>query len=124
MSNSFLSKILQVAKKEFFFWFISKNIVSKSKLSTLIAEEIRKLEISLHNKVITRWNSILFMVRSVLKLTEKDFKLIRNSMSNKKTKQKVVIAKFSLSDVQREQLNELKSVLEMFEFVTDELQCQ
>lgn len=103
---------------------ISKNIVSKSKVSTLIAEEIRKLEISLHKNVITRWNSILFMIRSVLKLTDKDFKTIRNAMRNKTTKQKEIKANFNLSDLQREQLIELQTVLEMFEFVTDELQCK
>ena len=46
---------------------ISKDIVSKSKCSLLIAEEVRKIDKVLKNYVITRWNSILFMIRSVFK---------------------------------------------------------
>jgi hypothetical protein len=38
----------------------------------LKAEEVRKIDkFILKNYVITRWNSILFMIRSVLKLTPK-----------------------------------------------------
>ncbi|RNA28341.1 zinc finger BED domain-containing 4-like, partial [Brachionus plicatilis] len=101
---------------------ISRDIVSKSKVSTLIAEEVRKLELSLHKSVITRWNSILFMILSVLKLTEKDFKTIRGAMRNKTAKQKEIKRKFCLSDLERDMLEELKTVLELFEFVTNELQ--
>ena len=49
----------------------SKDIVSKSKCTLLIAEEVMK------NYVITRWNSVLFMIRYVLKLTPEDFKNLK-----------------------------------------------
>jgi hypothetical protein len=46
---------------------VSKKIVNKSKSSSIIAAELRKFDKKLNKKNITRWNSILFMVRSVLK---------------------------------------------------------
>ncbi len=63
---------------------VSKNIVSKSKVVAVIAEEIRALSKSLYKSVVTRWNSILFMIRSVLKLTDKDFISIKTQLKNKK----------------------------------------
>ena len=104
---------------------VSKNIVSKSKVVAIIAEEIRALSKSLYKSVVTRWNSILFMLRSVLKLTDKDFISIKNQLKNKKKltkKQKETLANFDLSSLERAMLEELKVVLEMFEFVTNELQ--
>jgi len=91
---------------------ISRDIVTKSKVSTLIAEEIRSLELSLQKSVITRWNSILFMIRSVLKLSDKDFKAIRSVMRTKTAKQKEIKSKFCLSEIERDMLEELKTVLE------------
>ena len=70
----------------------------------------------------TRWNSILFMIRSVLKLKSEDFKRIRDEMVAVNANQKDVREKFALNDHEREMLTELKIVLEWFEFVTDELQ--
>ena len=49
----------------------------------MIAEEIRAIDKVMKNYVITRWNSILFMVRSVLKLTKEDFKNLRKKMNEK-----------------------------------------
>ena len=40
---------------------VSKDIVSKTKISNIIAEEIRNLEKVLLTYVITRWNSILYL---------------------------------------------------------------
>ena len=45
---------------------ISKDIVSKPKVSLLIAEQLRNLEKTLKTYVITRWNSILFMIKKKL----------------------------------------------------------
>ena len=101
---------------------VSNNIVSKSKMSHVIAEELRKLQKKLCTKNVTRWNSILFMIRSVLKLKPEDFKKIRDEMSANNATQKEIREKFSLNEQERELLNELKTVLEWFEFVTDELQ--
>ena len=42
---------------------ISKDIVSKPKVSLLIAEQLRNLEKTLKTYVITRWNPILFMIK-------------------------------------------------------------
>ena len=101
---------------------ISKDIVCKSKASLSIAEELRKLNRKLNKKNVTRWNSILFMIRSVLKLSPEDMKTIRNQLPIKTQEQKEIKRKFDISTVEREMLEELKDVLEKFEFVTDELQ--
>jgi len=101
---------------------VSSNIVSKSKQSSIIAAELRKLNKKLNKKNITRWNSILFMVRSVLKISTEQLNSIRNSMPSRNKKELEAKNKFKLSDKEREMLEELKDVLEMFEFVTDEFQ--
>jgi hypothetical protein len=44
---------------------LAKNIVNKSKFSTCIAEELRKFGVKFQKKNVTRWNSILFMIRFV-----------------------------------------------------------
>jgi hypothetical protein len=55
-------------------------------------------------------NSILFMIRSVLKLKSEDFKRIRDGVALYAT-QKEVREKFSINNYEREMLNELKIVL-------------
>lgn len=102
---------------------VSSDIVSRSKVSHLIAEEVRRLDKSLYKAVVTRWNSILFMIRSVLKLTATDFASIRKEMSTKTARQKEIKKNFNLTSIERDMLLELKIVLEMFEFATNELQC-
>ncbi len=57
---------------------VSTNIVSKSKQSSIIGTELRKLNKKLNKKNITRWNSILFMVRCVLKISTEQLNSIRN----------------------------------------------
>jgi hypothetical protein len=101
---------------------VGKDIVNKTKVSTLIAEELRQFNKKLNKKNATRWNSILFMIRSVLKLSPDEFKAIRLKMSTKTAEQRETKKKFDLSKEDREMLEELKVVLEMFEFVTDEFQ--
>ena len=59
---------------------VSKKVVSKSKFSHLIAEELANLKLKFNKKNSTRWNSILFMVRSVLKVTREQFQDIQNKM--------------------------------------------
>jgi hypothetical protein len=88
----------------------------------VIAEELRNLNIKLKTKNVTRWNSILFMVRSVLKLSPQDLKQIRDQLPNKTSDEKERRKKFDISEIEREKLMELKDLLQMFEFVTDELQ--
>lgn len=70
----------------------------------------------------TRWNSILFMVRSVLKLTPTEYKTIRDQLPKTTTKQKRVAKNFDINATERERLEELVAVLDPFEFVTDEFQ--
>jgi hypothetical protein len=101
---------------------VSENIVTKSKQSLVIAEELRKLNIKLNKKNVTRWNSILFMIRSALKLSPDDFKKIRNEMPTRNAKEREVRDKFHLKSNERAMLEELKEILEAFEFITDELQ--
>ena len=100
---------------------VSKDIVSKSKFSTIIAEELRTFNKKLSKKNITRWNSILFMIRSVLKLTPVEFASIKSKLPTTTKAQKETKKNFSLN-IEREMLKELRKVLEMFEFVTDEIQ--
>ena len=89
---------------------VSHDIVSKTKCSNLIAEEIRKIEKVLKTYVITRWNSILFMIRSVLKLTPEDFKRLRSKMNQNTVKQKEAKEKFNLSHTERAMLIELEKL--------------
>jgi hypothetical protein len=101
---------------------VSENIVTKSKQSLVIAEELRKLNIKLNKKNVTRWNSILFMIRSALKLSPDDFKKIKNEMPTRNAKEREVRDKFHLKSNERAMLEELKEILEAFEFITNELQ--
>ena len=101
---------------------ISKNIVTKSKCCTAIAEELQAFNKKLCTRNITRWNSTLFMVRSVLKLTPSEMVVIRNKLPKKTAKQKETRNNFFIDDTERKMLEELKQLLEMFEWVTDELQ--
>jgi hypothetical protein len=87
---------------------VSTNIVTKSQLSHVIAEELRNLNIKLNTKNVTRWNSILFMVRSVLKLSPQDLKQIRDQLPNKTSDEKEKRKKFDISEIEREMLMELK----------------
>jgi hypothetical protein len=76
----------------------------------------------MNKKNLTRWNSTLFMLRSVLNLSPEDMKTIRNNMPSKTADQKAIKRNFDITTVEREMLSDLKQLLEMFEFVTDELQ--
>lgn len=101
---------------------ISKNIVSRSKFSALIAEELREFNKKFAKRVVTRWNSILMMARSVLSVTPDQFKKIREKMPTYSQKQKDAKKSFELSLKEREILKELVQILEWFENVTDEFQ--
>ncbi len=101
---------------------VSKDIVSKTKISNIIAEEIRNLEKILLTYVITRWNSILFMIRSVLRLTDEDFRSVRDKMPRKTKKQRKTRKNFELKSKERAMLEELAQILEHFEWLTDNLQ--
>jgi hypothetical protein len=80
------------------------------------------MNLKLNKKNVTRWNSILFIVRSVLKLSPNDFKTIRIEMIVE-TKEKVEVRrKGDLSSKEKQMLEEIKNILEAFEFCTDELQ--
>ena len=59
---------------------ISKNIVTKSKCCTAIAEGLRVLNKKLCKKNITRWNSTFFMINSVLKMSVVDFQTIKSQL--------------------------------------------
>ena len=73
--------------------------------------------------MITRWNSILIMIRSVLNLSVTEIASIKTSMPVAIKQQREVKKKFSLSSEEREMLEELKEILEWFEFVKDEFQA-
>ena len=56
---------------------LSKNIVSRSKFSALIAEELRNFWKKFSKRVVTRWNSILFTARSLVKVTPIEYAAIK-----------------------------------------------
>jgi hypothetical protein len=64
---------------------LSKNIVSRSKFSALIAEELRTFGKKFSKRVMTRWNSVLFTARSLIGVSQSEFTKIRNALP-KKTK--------------------------------------
>lgn len=91
-------------------------------MSINIAEEIYKLEKRLQKSVVTRWNSILTMIRSVLALSPVEFELIKMSMPSSTKQQRETKKQFDLNQEEREMLEELMDVLTLFEFASDELQ--
>ena len=97
-------------------------IVSKSKQSSIIAELLRDLDKFLHKNVLTRWNSILFLIRSILKISPTEFTQIRNNLPTSTKKQKETKRMFKLDQNEREMLAELRDLLVSFEFVTNEFQ--
>ncbi len=101
---------------------LSKNIVSKSKFSALIAEELRNFGKKFAKRAVTRWNSILFTARSLIGVTSEQYKKIRDKMPTLSKKQKAAKSAFVLTAIEREMLEELVFVLEWFEWVTDEFQ--
>jgi hypothetical protein len=101
---------------------VSRNIVSKSKFSALIAEELRNFDLKFAKKVVTRWNSILFMCRSVLKVSDVQLAKIRKKMADNTQSEKTTKANFSISGIEREMIKELVTILQWFEFATDEFQ--
>ncbi len=101
---------------------VSRDIGNRAKRSQIIAECLREFNKKMLNKNVTRWNSILFMISSVLKITPYEFHAIREAMPTTNTKQKAIQKKFNLNAVEREMLMELKEVLEYFEWATNEFQ--
>jgi hypothetical protein len=62
------------------------------------------------------------MIRSVLRISDEDFKKIRKSMPTKTKKQLEVKSKFNINPKERAMLEELADVLTHFEWLTDNLQ--
>lgn len=99
-----------------------KSIVKKGRCSTIIANELRQLNLNLKKCNITRWNSTLFMLRSVIKLKSEHVKQIAENYSSNKNKVLEIKNLFTLSLIEKETINELVHILEIFEWVTNELQ--
>lgn len=98
------------------------KVVTIAKRSTIVAEELRELNKRITKMVVTRWNSALFMLRSDKRLSKEEFKQIQSVMPTSKKKQKEAKKAFNISDTERDMINELVTVLELFEFATDEMQ--
>jgi hypothetical protein len=101
---------------------VSRDIVSNSKMSGALAEELREFDMQMAKKNITRWNSILFMIRSVLRFSPTQFNEIREKLPTKTKKQRQVKNKFELKALEGASLKQIRVVLEPFEYVTDQLQ--
>ena len=72
--------------------------------------------------MVTRWNSILFMIRSVLNITPQEWADVRDKMKTTTFKQIIQKRKFEITELDRSMLSELESLLTMFELITDEFQ--
>ena len=103
---------------------VSRKIVSKSKMSHLVAEELSKIKVKFNKKNETRWNSILFMIDSVLKVTPIQLKDIQDKMLDKTREQRRVKKFFYIKQNEREMLKELQELLQMFKLVSDDLQSK
>ena len=60
----------------------------------------------------------------MLKLTESDFKSIRNTMNTNTEKQRQIKKNFRLSEIERVMLIELENLLSVFEWMSNEFQCK
>jgi len=98
------------------------TMVGKSKKNSTVAEQLRALEKHLCKNNLTRWNSILFLVRSILKINAIELQQIRNNLPTKTKQQRATKELFRLTQIDREMLSELRDLLVCFEFVTNELQ--
>ena len=103
--------------ENFYFYFAIDVVIRNSynSKSTAVQEELRNYRISLLKRNDTRWNSILFMIRSVLKLSPDEIKSLVGLLPKTKERPKI-------SAYEREQLVELKDVLELFEQFTNNMQ--
>ena len=91
-------------------------------MSHLVAEELSKIKVKFNKKNETRWNSILFMIDSVLKVTPIQMKDIQDKMLDKTREQRRVKKFFYIKQNEREMLKELQELLQMFKLVSDDLQ--
>jgi Tfp pilus assembly PilM family ATPase len=80
------------------------------------------MKLKFSKKNATRWNSVLFMVRSVLKATPQQLQYIQSQMPSNSQKAKQARREFQISSTERVMLLELKELLELFEIATNELQ--
>ena len=62
------------------------------------------------------------MIRSVLRLTDADFRKVKEKMPHKTRKQRRARRRFKLKPIERAMLIELSVILEHFEWLTDNLQ--
>ena len=94
------------------------NELVKKCVKKVVAEELRKFQKKVLKNCVTRWNSILFMVRSINNISEVEYAKLVSLLNEKKYNR----ADFKLSKLERIYLAELQKILESFEFVTDEFQ--
>jgi hypothetical protein len=73
---------------------ISEDKVTKSKSSLIIAGELRKLNVKLNKINESRCISLLFMIRSALKLSPDEYEKIRAEMPTKKLEKKLCVNLF------------------------------
>lgn len=93
------------------------KIVGKCRHSITVQEELRNLQVKLLKNNKTRWNSTLFMIRSILRLSSDELKKVVSLFQDKKLRDQ-----YRITATEREMLEELKEVLSYFEEFTNELQ--
>lgn len=94
------------------------SIVGRARKSIAVAEQLSKFGKTLQKNVATRWNSILFVARSINNLKPEELKEILNTMNNKKPASK----RISVTKKELETLIEVQTILEAFEFAFGEWQ--
>ncbi len=103
---------------KYFFNLVKKisHFISKCRVSTIIKNELIEMKKTLLKNVVTRWNSIYFMVRSYNKITANEIKTLISKI--KPSEQK----RCTLTFFERERAVELESVLDILLYATKEFE--
>ena len=74
---------------------------TKCRNSSHIAEELRSFNKTVQKSVITRWNSYLFVIRSINKLTKTGINKLQNVISDRDKRKKISL----IINLQKKSLN-------------------
>ncbi len=77
------------------------SFVTKCRNSSHIAEELRSFNKTVQKSVITRWNSYLFVIRSINKLTKTGINKLQNVISDRDKRKKISL----IINLQKKSLN-------------------
>ena len=92
------------------------HFISKCRVSTIIKNELIEMKKTLQKNVVTRWNSIFFMVKSYNKLSLRECNTLISKI--KPSEQ----ARCTLTATERDRAAELENVLESLLYATKEFE--